>query len=141
MKCASISASPVFAEPLHVAEQIRVVRHPAFVFRQLDRAHRVVVQALALVGELLRDVRDVRHVLLQRANVVLGTEPSARAGMAGNQSIPRTPPSSSVRRSSTTSSGSTTFDCFSSASFAFALRCAMNVAPASLKGLPPVMWS
>src|SRR6266542_1847271 len=26
MKCASISASPVFAEPLHVAEQIRVVR-------------------------------------------------------------------------------------------------------------------
>ena len=43
---------PVRAEARDVAAQVQVVAAPAFVLGQPHRAHRVVVQALALGGEL-----------------------------------------------------------------------------------------
>ena len=54
----------------------------------------------------------------------------------------RVPPRVSVLpASSTIMSGSTTFGFASAASRRWALRCATKVAPASLNGLPPAMWS
>src|SRR5262245_23357984 len=73
----SDAAPPVFAEALDIAKQPDVVAAPAFVLRQFDRAHRLVVQALAFGRKLFGRVGHIHHVLPMRSYIVLGTQPSA----------------------------------------------------------------